>query len=68
MDANLQTKTDAIISQMWTYFFGSLPTLNYAAGGAATVSAAVLMGYGGAAISLFLSCAGAYSVGAELLK
>ena len=62
MDSTLQTNTDAIISQMWTYFFGSFTSSNFLTSASAQMyyMAAQLMGYGGAALSLFLSIAGAY--------
>ena len=63
MDTALQTATDGVISQMWTYFFGSLPTLDYTG----NVDPSILLGYGGAGIALLLSCAGAYETAATLL-
>lgn len=67
MDTALQTNVDAVISRLWTYFFGSLPTLKNSSDATMYVDPAQLLGYGGAGLSLLLSISGAYQVAAMMV-
>lgn len=69
MDATIQGNIETVLTTLWTYFFGSTPaTMNYSNGVGATVQTALLMGYAGAAFAFFISVAGAFNAGAEVIK
>ena len=69
MDAAIETNIESVVTSMWSYFFGSVPSaFNYSNGGTPRLMPAQMMGYGGAALAFFLSVAGAYIAGATTIK
>lgn len=63
MDATVAGNVEGIMSTLWTYFFGEDPGLT----GAHVPTPGLFLGYGGAAVSFFLSVAGAYTAGSTMI-
>jgi hypothetical protein len=62
MDTTVTDNISAVMSAVWTKLYATTPSgLDYA------VDPALWMGYGGAALALFLSVYGAYTAGAAAI-
>ena len=68
MDSSLISYSDTLLSTMWTFFMGSMPTLQNTDGTSGHVMPARVMGYAGAAFTFILSAAGAIETGSTLLQ
>ena len=68
MDYALITNTDYLLSSLWTWIMGSLPTLQYTNGTAGYIMPARIMGYAGAGITFLLSTTGAIIAGSAMVQ
>jgi len=59
MDTTVTDNISAVMSAVWTKLYATTPT--------GSVDPALWMGYGGAALALFLSVYGAYTAGAAAI-
>jgi len=66
MDSTVTDNISAILNTAWTYLYGSAPTFS-ASTADQRVQPAIWMGYGGAALAIFLSVFGAYTAGATAI-
>lgn len=63
MDTTVTDNVSAIVNTVWTYLYGSTPSFGTPATADQRLQPAVWMGYGGAALAIFLSVFGSYSAG-----
>jgi shikimate 5-dehydrogenase len=67
MDSTLNSNIDSKFDSMLTYFVGTSYSLTSSTGTAVSIQPANILGYGGAAIALFLSFGGAFQAGSTIV-
>lgn len=68
MDSAIGTGVNGVLSTLVTYLFGSTVDLKNASGTAVQWQLGLYLGYGGAALAFFLSVAGAYTAGSNIIS
>lgn len=64
LDETVASNIDGVMSTLWTYFFGGDPGLH----NGYSITSGKFLGYGGAAVSVFLSISGAYTAGSTVIQ
>ena len=67
MESTILSTVQSIVESQWTYFFATNPSFKDSSGNDLYVGPAQFMGYSGAALSVFISCIGAYQVSTQAI-